>query len=71
VTTVTLRLAFGGPFVVTRAAPKIAWTGAAVKIASTAWAWLIVTWQEPVPLQPAPFQSENWYPVLGVAVSVT
>jgi hypothetical protein len=41
-----------------------------LKIAVTVQAWLIVTWQAPVPEQ-APLQPANTEPVPGVAVSVT
>jgi hypothetical protein len=39
-------------------------------VAVTFWAWLIVTWQVPVPLQ-APLQPPNVEPPVGVGVRVT
>ncbi len=42
----------------------------AVNVAVTLCAWLIVTWQLPVPVQ-APLQPANVEPLAGVAVSVT
>ena len=42
-----------------------------VKVAVTAWAALMVTVQEPVPVQPPPLQPVKVEPVAGVAVKVT
>jgi hypothetical protein len=41
-----------------------------LKVAVAFWAWLIVTWQVPVPLQ-APLQPPNVEPPVGVGVRVT
>ena len=41
-----------------------------VKVAVTLRAWLIVTWQLPVPVQ-APLQPANVEPLFAVAVNVT
>ncbi len=41
------------------------------KVAVTVFAASTVTWQVPVPAQPAPLQPANTEPPVGVAVSVT